>query len=174
VSSTGRVATIGPATVDDGADESSMAGVSADTGLSRCDITDTATDTRAKPVSSAIQPAHPAAERMRPRIWRTRNAGFGRDGGAALPCHSHSPGSRLSLLMALESRGHPSAEWGAAEATGMTVRPLSNPRAHLSRRPSRCSARRNVFARYSRSVGDCSSRNAGSCSSRDKQAGVGL
>jgi hypothetical protein len=59
---------------------------------------------RVSPPGSASQPPHRAAERMRPRIWRTRNAGFGRDGGAPLPCHSHSPGSRLSLLIALHPR----------------------------------------------------------------------
>jgi AraC family transcriptional regulator, activator of mtrCDE len=54
-----------------------------------------------------------------------------------------------------------------AELAGYQGRPLSNRRAHLSRRPWTCSARRNVFVRYSRSVGDCSGRNADDCSKRD-------
>jgi hypothetical protein len=63
------------------------------------------------------------------------------------------------------------AEWCAAEATGMTRVAFSNPRTRLSRRSSARSVRRNVFGRYSRSVGDCSSRNADDCNSR-KQAAV--
>jgi hypothetical protein len=110
VSSTGRVATIGPATVDDGADEgatvgdgadeSATAGLSADTGLSGCGIIDIAINVRANPVGSAIQPAHPAAGMMRRRICWSRDLGPESDGGGgASPCHSHKPASLLSVLI---------------------------------------------------------------------------
>jgi hypothetical protein len=51
------------------------------------------------------------------------------DAMAVLPCGAIAlaPGSHCFQRCTPESRGHPSADWGAAEATGMTVRPLSNP-----------------------------------------------
>src|SRR5215510_14371402 len=91
-----------------------MVGVSDGTGSSggvECSKTDAANKPRVSPPGSASQPPHRAAERMRPRIWRTRDVGFGPDGGGALPCHSHSPDSLLSSLIALHPESHPSVEF---------------------------------------------------------------
>ena len=111
VASAGGSAVIGRATV----------GVSDRTGSSggvECSRTDSADKPRASPPGSASQPPHRAIETIRPRIWRSRDAGFGPDGGGALPCHNHSPDSWLSLPIALhpESRGHPSAELGCGRS----------------------------------------------------------
>jgi len=100
VISAGSTATIGRATVGNGADESATAGVSADTGLSGCGTFDTAMKIRAKPVGNAIHPAHPAAGITRRRICRSRDLGPGSDGdGSTSPCHSHKPVSLVSVLI---------------------------------------------------------------------------
>jgi hypothetical protein len=118
VSSTGRVATIGRATVDDGADEgatvgdgadeSATAGLSADTGLSGCGIIDIAINVRANPVGSAIQPAHPAAGMMRRRICWSRDLGPESDGGGGASldppcsvCMAHNPLSVATIPRAV-------------------------------------------------------------------------
>ena len=100
VISAGSAATIGPATVGDGADESATAGVSADIGLSGCGIFNTAMKMRAKPVGNAIHPAHAAAGITRRRICWSRDLGPGGDGdGSTSPCHSHKPVSLVSVLI---------------------------------------------------------------------------
>jgi hypothetical protein len=92
--------TIGRATVGDGIDEGGTVGVSADIGLSGCDIIDTEINVRAKPAGSTIQPAHPAADMMRGKICWLRDLGRESEGGGgASPCHSHKPDSLLSVLI---------------------------------------------------------------------------
>jgi hypothetical protein len=120
---TGR-ATVGDgadegATVGDGADEGATVGLSADTGLSGCGIIDIATNVRANPVGSAIQPAHPAAGMIRRRICRSRDLGRGSDAGdGASPCHSHKPASLLSALIKTVSvEGDIGASCGTATAS---------------------------------------------------------
>jgi hypothetical protein len=99
VSSAGGTATIGFATVGDGADESATPGVSNDTGLSGRGIIDTARNARAKPAGTAIQPAHPAAGIMRRTNCWSRDLGRGSaGGGGASPCQSHKPASLISVL----------------------------------------------------------------------------
>jgi hypothetical protein len=101
VSSAEGTLTIGPATVGDVIDEGATMGVFAGDGLCESGIINTAINVRAKPaIGNAIQPAHPAADMMRGKIWRWRDLGRENDGGgSASPCHSHKPASLLSVLI---------------------------------------------------------------------------
>jgi hypothetical protein len=100
VSSAGGTATIGRATVGNGADESATAGVSADTSLSGCGFINIVMNTRAKPVGNAIHPTRLAAGMMRRRVCRALDLRRqnDRDGGTS-PCHTHKPDSLVSALI---------------------------------------------------------------------------
>ena len=89
-------------TMGDGAGWTATAGLSARTGSSGGveSKSDVASKPRISPLGSANQPLHRPAETARPRICRTRDAGWEDDGnGGASPCHSHKPDSWLSVLI---------------------------------------------------------------------------
>jgi hypothetical protein len=77
---------------------STATGVSTGAGLSAgVERSMNASNVSATPPGSAIQTRLRKAEKIGPRDCWTRGAGW-RGGGGGLPCHSHKPDPRFSLL----------------------------------------------------------------------------